>query len=165
MIDCVIMVGLVVCWRMVLVVLVGLWWKRRIGWRILLVMWSPLRGVVDFIGSGLLRRLCGILLHFSFRLKKNGAIFGAVVLFAAMVHAVQRFECVRVSAVISCSASLAALHESLVRISQIPFLWKCSKILLPIFWRPAAIRINVVYWFGVASLIFVVVRSWSFVTL
>jgi hypothetical protein len=41
------------------------------------------------------------------------------------------------------------------------FLRRCSKILLPIFWWPAAIRINVVYWFGVDLLIFNVARSWA----
>jgi hypothetical protein len=49
-----------------------------------------------------------------------------VVGFAAMVHAVQRFECVRASVValvtIWCFVSLATLHESLVEGSRISFL-------------------------------------------
>jgi hypothetical protein len=40
--------------------------KRRKGWRILLVVRSPLHGVVDFLGCSLLRRLYGILVHFCF---------------------------------------------------------------------------------------------------
>jgi hypothetical protein len=39
---------------------------RRVGWGILLVVGSPLHGVIDFSGCGLMQRLCGILLHFLF---------------------------------------------------------------------------------------------------
>jgi hypothetical protein len=89
-----------------------------------------------------------------------------VVGFTTMEHTVQRFECVRASVATSapiwCAASLAALHESLVEGSQISFLRRCSEVLLPIFWWPVAVRINAMYWFGVASLIFVVPKSWSF---
>jgi hypothetical protein len=49
MIRCSIMVGLIVCQRLGLIVLVSLWWKeRRVGWRVLLVVRVPLHGVVDF---------------------------------------------------------------------------------------------------------------------
>jgi hypothetical protein len=58
------------------------------------VVRSPLHGVVDVSGYNLRRRLCGILVYFSFRLKEDGTIFGAIVGFGAMVHAVWRFECV-----------------------------------------------------------------------
>jgi hypothetical protein len=101
------------------------------------VMQSALHGVVDFLGYGLLRRLWKILVHLSFRVKENGAIFGAVFGFTAMVHVVWWVECVWASAVTSamiwCSASLATLHESLVGGSRISFLWRCSKVFLPIF--------------------------------
>jgi hypothetical protein len=106
-----------------------------IRWGILLVVRSPLHGVIDFSGSGLLRRLYGILFHFSFRHEEDGAIFGAMVGFAAVIYAVQRFECVRASAVASamiwCSTSLATLYESLVECSWISFLQRCSKKILP----------------------------------
>jgi hypothetical protein len=81
------------------------------------VVGSPLHGVIDFSGCGLMRRLCGIVLHF-FHLHIDGAIFGAVVGCATMIHAVRRFECVRpsvmASVMIQCSSSLAALWESFV---------------------------------------------------
>jgi hypothetical protein len=70
-----------------------------------------LHGVVDFSWYGLLRRMCGILLYFSFRLKEDVTIFGSMVGFTALEHAVRRFECVRAStatsATIWCAASLA----------------------------------------------------------
>jgi hypothetical protein len=90
-----------------------------------------------------------MLLHFLFRLQIDGAIFVVVVGYATVVHAVWRFEYVRpsatASATVQCSASLAALCRSLVKISLMPFLQRCSKNFLPIFWWLAAIRINVVY--------------------
>jgi hypothetical protein len=93
--------------------------------------------VIDFSRCGLLRRLCGILLYFSFRLKEDGAIFGAMVGFTTMEHVVRRFEYVRASAVTStlicCIASLAALHEYLVRGPRISFLRRCSKVLFKVF--------------------------------
>jgi hypothetical protein len=65
---------------------------------------------------------------------------------AAVIRVVQRFECVRpsivASAVIWCSASLAALYGSLVKSSLLSFLRRCSKKFLLIFWWPATIRIN-----------------------
>jgi hypothetical protein len=122
---------------------------RMVGRGILLVMQGPLHGMVDFSGCELMRRLCRILLHFLFPLKIDGAIFGAMVDCTAMIHAVQRFECVRASAaasfVIQCSAYLSALWGSLLEGSLISFLLRCSKILLPIIWWPTTIRINVVH--------------------
>jgi hypothetical protein len=137
-ISCGIMVGLVVCRRFGLGVMIVLWWKeRRIGWRILLVVKSPLHGVVDFSGCDLLWWLCGVLLHFSFGVKEDGTMFGAVVSFAAMVHAGRRLECVgampMTSAPIWCAAYLVALHESLLRGSHTSSLRRCSEILLPVF--------------------------------
>jgi hypothetical protein len=92
-----------------------------------------------------------------------------VVGFTAMEHVVWRFECVRAlaatSATIWCAAFLAALHESWVEGPEMSFLQSCSEVLLPIFWWPASVKINDVYWLGVASLIFIVARSWSFVGL
>jgi hypothetical protein len=58
-------------------------------------------GVIDFLGCGLMRRLCGDLLHFLFCLQIDGAIFAMVVCFSAVIHAVRRFECVRPSATAS----------------------------------------------------------------
>jgi hypothetical protein len=43
----------------------------------------------------------------------NGALFGAVISFTTLVHAVRGFECVRASAMIWCSASLVFLHKPL----------------------------------------------------
>jgi hypothetical protein len=74
---------------------------RRVGWGILLVVGSTLHGVIDFSGCGLMRRLCGILLHLLFHLQIDGAIFDAVVGCAVAIQAVQRFECVRPSAIAS----------------------------------------------------------------
>jgi hypothetical protein len=54
----------------------------------LLVVRSSLHGVVDFSRCSLLRRFSEILVHFSFRLKKDGTIFGAVAGFVATVHAI-----------------------------------------------------------------------------
>jgi hypothetical protein len=77
---------------------------------------------------------------FLFDSRIMGAFFGTVVGFTAMVQAVRRFECVRASVVTSvaiwCSASLAALHESLIVGSRVSFLLGCSEILLPIFGGP-----------------------------
>jgi hypothetical protein len=64
-------------------------------------------------------------------------MFDAVVSFSAMVHAVQRFQCVGTSIATSTliwhAASLVALRESLVGGSWMSFLRRCYKILLPIF--------------------------------
>jgi hypothetical protein len=129
---------------------------------------GPLHGVIHFSGCRLLRRLCGILLHFSFRLKKNGAIFGAMIDFTVMVHTIRRFKCVWASAVtltpIWRAASLESSESMLCTGSRVSFLQRCSEV-LSIFWWPATVKINVVYEFGVASLTFVVPRSWSFIRL
>jgi hypothetical protein len=45
--------------------------------------------VIDFSGWGLLRRLHVISLYFSLRVKKDRAIFGVVVGWPAMVHAIR----------------------------------------------------------------------------
>jgi hypothetical protein len=49
---------------------------------------SPLHGVVDLPGWWLWRRLSGFLVHFSFGIEVNGAIFGVMVGFIVVVHAV-----------------------------------------------------------------------------
>jgi hypothetical protein len=89
---------------------------------------------------------------FLFDSRKMGAILVVVVRSTAMVDVVRRFVCVRASAASSVliwrAASLATLREFLVGGSRISSLRRCSEILLSIFWSPAAIRINVVYWFG-----------------
>jgi hypothetical protein len=83
-----------------------------------------------------------------------------------MEHATWKFECVRALVTtmftIWCTASLAALCESLVTGPQMSFLRRCSKV-LPILWWPAAVRSDVVHWHGVASLIFIRAGSWSFI--
>jgi hypothetical protein len=56
-------------------------------------------------------------------------------------------------AMVGLATSLAVLIESLIKGPWVSFLWGCCKKILKIFWWPAAIRINDVYWFGVASLI------------
>jgi hypothetical protein len=61
--------------------------NAKVGWGILLVVRSPLHGVIDFSGCGLMQRLCEILLHFLLRLQKDGVIFSAMVGCAAMIHA------------------------------------------------------------------------------
>jgi hypothetical protein len=68
---------------------------REVGWGVLLVVWSPLHGVVDFPCLQLRRRLIGVLVHFPFGADVDGAIFGFVVNFIAMVHAVQGSWCIR----------------------------------------------------------------------
>jgi hypothetical protein len=67
---------------------------RRVGWGVLLGVGSPLHGVIDFSGRGLMRRLDGILVHFLFCLQISRAIYVVVVGCATIVHAVWRFMCV-----------------------------------------------------------------------
>jgi hypothetical protein len=73
-----------------------------------------------------------------------------------MIHAVRRFNCVQASATTTTTtgwaASLAVLIESLIEGPRVSFLRGCSKNFLPIFWQPTAVKITVVYWFGIASL-------------
>jgi hypothetical protein len=92
-----------------------------------------------------------------------------VVGFVTMIHTVQRFDCVRASAVnaalVRWAASLAVLTESLIGGPWVSFLRRCFKNFLPIFWWPIAIKINVVHWFGVDLLVVVVARSWSLIRL
>jgi hypothetical protein len=86
------------------------------------VVSSQLHGVIDFLGCGLVRRLCGILPHFLFHLQIDEAIFGAVIGCAVVVLTVWRFECVRPSATASTtvqwSTSLAGLCGSFIKISS-----------------------------------------------
>jgi hypothetical protein len=65
------------------------WIMREVGWGVLLVVQSPLHGVADFPELQLRRRLSGVLVHFPFGVDVDGAIFGFVVDFIAMVHVVQ----------------------------------------------------------------------------
>jgi hypothetical protein len=70
-----------------------------------------------------LRRLSGFLLHFLLGFKENGAIFGAVVGFTPVVHAVWGFHCVWASAMIAAmiwsSAPLVVLGGSLAEGSSV----------------------------------------------
>jgi hypothetical protein len=61
------------------------------------VVRSPLHSVVDFPRCRLLRRLAKLLIHFPFGIEVDGAIFGVVVGFPAVTHAIWRFHCVRAS--------------------------------------------------------------------
>jgi hypothetical protein len=94
-----------------------------------------------------------------------GAIFGAIVGFATVEHAVQRSDYVWTSGSVvtttaaGCVASLIVLGESLIKCSLISLLRRCSKIILPILWWPTSIRINIVHWLGVAALAIIVARS------
>jgi hypothetical protein len=101
------------------------------------VVRSPLHGV-DWCEGCV--ESCSI---FLFRLEIDETIFGVMVGCATMVHAVQRFECVRSSVMASVmaqsSASLAALGGSLVEISLMPFLWRCSNF-FPYFLVAHSIR-------------------------
>jgi hypothetical protein len=110
---------------------------------------SPLHGVIDLPRRRLLQRLLGVLLHLSFRLKEYRVIFCALVGFAVVVHAVQRLVCEWTSATTTvltwCVASLTVLARPLVKGSLVSFLWRWSKVLLPVFWWPIALRINVVH--------------------
>jgi hypothetical protein len=75
------------------------------------VVGSPLHGVIYFSGWWLWRTLSGFLVHFPLGFKENGAIFGAMVGFTIVVHAVRAFHCVWASAATAAtiwsSASLA----------------------------------------------------------
>jgi hypothetical protein len=64
---------------------------------VLLVVWSPLHGVVDFPRLQLWRRLSGVLVHFPFGVDVDGAIIGFVMSFVAMVRAVQGSRCIQAS--------------------------------------------------------------------
>jgi hypothetical protein len=47
----------------------------------------------------------------------------------------------------------------LIKASRISFLWWCPKILLPILWWPATIRIDAMHRLGVAMLAVIVMRG------
>jgi hypothetical protein len=90
---------------------------------VLPVVRSPLHGVVDFPGLQLRQRLSGVLVHFPFGVDVDGAIFGFVVSFVAMVHAVHGSWCIQALATpmasIQSSASLTGLWRPLVKSSRI----------------------------------------------
>jgi hypothetical protein len=89
-----------------------------------------------------------------------------MVYLTAIEHAVRRSKCEQALDAIAiwCATSLAILGESLVEGSLVSFLRGCLKVLLPIFWWPAAIRINFVHQLGVASLTIILERvAWRFV--
>jgi hypothetical protein len=77
--------------------------------------------VVDFSRCRLLWSVCRALVHVLLCFQVDGAIFGAMIGVATMVHAVRRFDCVRASTPTStsarCSTPLAVLAESLIRCS------------------------------------------------
>jgi uncharacterized membrane protein required for colicin V production len=101
-------------------------------------MQSPLHGVVEFSGCGLVRRLCRILLHFLFGLKIDGAIFYVMVDFTTMVHAVWRFHYVWAlatpPATVRSSTSLVILGGSLIESPWISFLRRPFKVFIPVLW-------------------------------
>jgi hypothetical protein len=114
-----------------------------------------------------MRRLCRILLHFLFRLKVDGTIFGAMVSFTATVHAVWRFHCVWASvvppAIVQSSTSLVVLGGSLIESPWVSFLQRPSKIIFLVLWWPATIRVDVMHMLRVTALIITVAGSWRFV--
>jgi uncharacterized membrane protein required for colicin V production len=102
---------------------------------VLLVVRSPLHGVVDLPGLWLWQRLSGLLVHFLLGVYVDGAIFGAMVGFTAMVHAEQRSRCVWASAsppaMVRSSAPLVVLGGSLVESVWASFLQRPFVTLLP----------------------------------
>jgi hypothetical protein len=70
----------------------------------LLVMRSPLHSMVDFPGLYLWQRLSGVLIHLPLGVDVDRAVFGTMVSFFAMVHAVQGSRCVWASALPTTSA-------------------------------------------------------------
>jgi hypothetical protein len=162
-VGCGIVIGLII-WRMLslAIVWVSLWKERRVWWRILLVRGCLLHGMVHFSRWRLWHRIVAILLHLSFEFDEYWVIFYAVVDIAVVVHAVWRLEC----ALATTSAStwyvtpLIVLVCFVVEGSLTPFLRGWSKILFSVFWRPIAIRIDVVNMLGVAMLPGVIVMRW-----
>jgi hypothetical protein len=98
-----------------------------------------------------------------FRLEEYGTIFCAMVAFTAIEHAIWRPECVQASA--WHIASLTVLSVPLVEGCLIPFLWRWSKILFPVLWWLATIRIDDVHRFGVIAFIIIIARPCSIVLL
>jgi hypothetical protein len=133
MVGICIVVWLEICRRLGLAILVSLCWiMREVGWGVLLVLRSPLHGVVDFHWLQLWWRLLGVLVQFRFGVNVDGAIFGFVVGFVAMVHVVEGSWCIWAStaptASVPSSASLAALWRPLVKRSRNCLLWRSSII-------------------------------------
>jgi hypothetical protein len=90
--------------------------------------------------------------------------------FTIAVHTIQRLESVQASATTVASAwhapFLTVLTWSVIESPLASFLRRWSKILFPILWRSAAIRIDDVYLLEVAAFIIIVMRwFWSFVVL
>jgi membrane associated rhomboid family serine protease len=89
------------------------------------------------LGLAILVYLCqsGVLVHFRFGVDVDGAIFGFVISFIAMVYAVQGSWCIWASAMPTASvrrfASLASLQRPLVKSSRICLLWRSSVIFVP----------------------------------
>jgi hypothetical protein len=124
---------------------------------------DPLLWVVHFPGRWLLWELLGVLLHLSFRLEENRAIFCVVVGFTTIVHSVRRLECVLASVATVApdghAASLIVLIWPMIEGLLTSFLWGWSKILLLVFQRSTTIGIDVVHLLGVAALI-IIVSGW-----
>jgi hypothetical protein len=69
-------------------------------------------------------------------------------------------------AAICCVTSLIVLSESLIGGHWVSFLQMWSKILLPVLWWPATIKINAMHRLGIAVLAVLVARGpWGFVWL
>jgi hypothetical protein len=130
------------------------------------VVGRPLHGVVYFSEWWLVRRLSEFLLHFPLGFEENGAIFGAMVGFTSVVHAVLGFHgvwaSVMTAAMIWGSASLGVWRGSLIEGSWVSFLWRWSKNFLLVLWWPATIKINVVHRSEIVALIIIVTGSCSF---
>jgi hypothetical protein len=110
-----------------------------------------------------LRGLLGVLPHFSFVLKEDGAIFYVMVSFTVMVLTIRRPECVWASTAMAASAlhapSLAVLIWFMIEGPLVSSLRGLPEILFPVLRGPTGIRVNDVYLLGVAALI-IIVTSW-----
>jgi hypothetical protein len=107
------------------------------------------------------------LLHFPLGFEEDGAIFGAMVGFTYVVHAVQDFcgvwALAMTAATIWGSASLGVWRGSSIEGPWVSFRQRWSKILLPVLWWPTTIKINVVHRSRIAALIIIVIASCSFI--
>jgi hypothetical protein len=107
-----------------------------------------------------LQGFLGVLLHFSFGFKKDGAIFCAMLGFTSMVHTIRRLQCVRVSLATVASAwhapSMAILIWYVIKGPMVSLLWGWPEILFLVLQGPIAVGVNAVYLLGVATLIIIV---------
>jgi hypothetical protein len=135
----------------------------------LVVRSCPLHGVIYFSRRGLWHRLFAILPHHSFGFEEYWAIFCVVIGIIVVVHALWRLEWVLATDSSSTwhSSPMVVLVCSALKSPLTPHLRRWPKILFPVFWRPATIRIDAIDMLGVIVLfpIILVCWPWSFVML